>query len=350
MKEKRKFLWHLTVLVVAFLLILFLWHLLRILSPYPEVYRDVPVYFTHSEYYNYSYPLHLLAHNDYDFLVNYSFTFNILSLGCNDNTFLLVLVHSATSNFRKRKVIRETWGHAANNVKLFFVMGTSTSVLIQKKIVQENRIYKDIIQGNFLDVYRNLTYKHVMSLKYATYHCSRAKYILKTDDDVFVNMPLMKKFLSIDLSPFSTSKLLFCTVKKSASVIRTYRSKWRVGFEEYPLRTYPPYCLGWAILYSPDVLFQLYKSAQNTSEVFWIDDVHITGILAAKNNITHTDSESSVISKQAQFRLVNDLIFPDKPFLFGQPDLKEIEIKNMWIGVSTHSVPESFLIAKELES
>lgn len=346
MKEKRRCLWQLTLLMVAFLSGLMLWHVLSILLSYSEVPDFSPVYITHSELYNFSYPLHLLAPNDYGLLVNYSFTFNILNLGCDEDTFLLVLVHSSPSNFKKRAVIRSTWGNKTEDVKLYFVMGKPVAPSTQEKIENENKNHQDIIQGNFLDVYRNLTYKHIVTLKYATYHCSQAKYILKTDDDVFVNMPLMKHFLSVDLSPFGTSELLFCTLKKSATVLRTYRSKWRVGFEEYPFRTYPPYCPGWAILYSPDILFRLYKAAQNTLEVFWIDDVHVTGILAAKTNITHTDSTSLIISKRAQFNLVKNYVFPKKPFLFGQPDLKETDIKNMWLGVITHGVSKFSLAGR----
>ncbi|CAG9761681.1 unnamed protein product [Ceutorhynchus assimilis] len=343
MKEKRKLLYHLVLLLATFILGLILW--LSLILPYSEVndnFTEIPGYVTHSELYNFTYPLNLLPGNDYGLLVNNSFNFSILNLGCSEQTFLLVLIHSAPGNFQKRNVIRSTWGNRTKKIKIFYVMGKAL-LDIQNKILHENQINKDIIQGNFKDVYRNLTLKHIMSLKYATYHCPQAKYILKTDDDVFVNMPLMQNFVNFDLSPFGTSNLLFCSVRKSVSVLRTYRSKWRVGFEEYPCRTYPTYCPGWVILYSPDVVFKLYKSAQNTANLFWIDDVHVTGILAAKNNISHTDSTNLIISKRDQHSLVEKKVFPAKPFLFGRPDLEADEIKSLWSGVSAHKVPKSAL-------
>lgn len=340
MKEKKRLLLRIVLIfLVIFAVLIFVKHFLLVISPS----HFVPVriaYITHSEPYNFSYPVHLLAENDYNLVANYSFEFNILNLRCSRNTFLLALVHSAPKNVHKRTAIRSTWGNKTENVEVFFVMGSSGSLETQKKIDAESRKYLDVIQGNFLDVYRNLTLKHIMSLKYASYHCPQAKYILKTDDDVFVNMPLMTSFLSNDLSPFGTSKLLLCSVQKFASVFRTYRSKWRVAFKEYPFRKYPPYCLGWAILYSPDVVFTLYKSAQNTSDIFWIDDVHITGILAAKNNIVQTDNSDMIISKSAQHRLVKSDVFPKEKFLFGQPDLKETEIKMLWTQVVAHTVPK----------
>jgi hypothetical protein len=119
------------------------------------------------------------------------------------------------------------------------------------------------------------------------YRCPGAKYLLKTDDDVFVNTPFLHEFLNTELSPLGARRLLLCNVKPSCLVKRTYRSKWRVSPQEYPGRWYPDYCPGWTILYSPDVAFTLYSAAQR-SPYFWIDDVHITGTLAARTNLSHT--------------------------------------------------------------
>lgn len=54
------------------------------------------------------------------------------------------------------------------------------------------------------------------------------------------------------------------------------RSKWRVTHDEYSERWYPPYCMGWVILYSPDTALALSNEALK-EPYFWIDDVHITG-------------------------------------------------------------------------
>ncbi|KAG7209499.1 hypothetical protein KM043_015584 [Ampulex compressa] len=126
-----------------------------------------------------------------------------------------------------------------------------------------------------------MTYKHVMALKWTTYHCPSAKYILKLDDDVFVHMPAMLDFLTRDLSPWGARRLILCDLLLAGTVKRSWRSKWRVSPQEYPGRQYPAYCPGWAVLYSPDAVFLLYREAQK-EPYFWIDDVHVTGTLARK--------------------------------------------------------------------
>ena len=41
----------------------------------------------------------------------------------------------------------------------------------------------------------NLTIKSVMGLKWSAIFCPQARHVLKTDDDIFVNVPLLHKVL-----------------------------------------------------------------------------------------------------------------------------------------------------------
>lgn len=285
----------------------------------------------------YQHPLSLLSRNDYFHLLNITdFTFEVLNKVClNSSVLLLILVHSSPKNLLKRKTIRETWGQNREGVKVVFMVGSVGDKNLQDLLLKENRVHSDMIQGSFVDAYRNMTYKHVMSLKYAVYHCPQAKYILKTDDDIFVNMPTMVDFLKYGLSPNGADNLMLCVLIRNAMVLRSYRSKWRVSFKEYPYRRYPPYCIGWAILYSPDVVFALYKAAQ-INDYFWIDDVHITGILAEQVHIVHSDVESLVLFNK-DVKAFTENYVKYKPFIYGGPDLDASEIKALWSFVEKHN-------------
>jgi len=206
---------------------------------------------------------------------------------------VVALVHTAPRNYAKRQAIRDTWGKV---IPTLFFIGLPNSNITQHNIISENQLYHDIVQGDFLDSYRNLTYKHVMALKWTLYYCPCARYLLKTDDDTFVNAPYLLEILNYRLSPLGARNLLMCQLTTSGIVKRSYRSKWRVTYSEYPNHWYPIYCNGWAIVYSPDVIYKLYMEAQVTP-YFWIDDVHITGTIAAKQNITQTDLGELVVNE-----------------------------------------------------
>ena len=98
-----------------------------------------------------------------------------------------------------------------------------------------------------------------------------------------------------------------------------------------PRKTVSPYCAGCVVIYSPDVVFLLYREAQRTG-YFWIDDVHMAGTLAARANLTQTTLGNLVLSRW-KFRLLldcRDKIPEMGVFLFGPPDLSRTEIHGIW--------------------
>ncbi|XP_043466990.1 beta-1,3-galactosyltransferase 5 [Leptopilina heterotoma] len=289
--------------------------------------------------YSHSFKVSELSNGDENTLIDLkNFKFLLNHDMCNKTQpLLLMMVHSAPKNFDKRNVIRETWGRASSSssssVTTIFLVGWSEEY--QAELETEDLKYGDLIQGNFLDAYRNMTYKHVMALKWATYHCPSAKYILKLDDDVFVHITAVLDFLKHHLSPWGARRLMICD-PINAKVKRSYRSKWRVSPREYPGRHYPLYCAGWGIFYSPDTAFLLYREAQK-EPYFWIDDVHITGTIARKVNLTQVSLHSLVLSKQEK----NDILQNSacsKNFLFGSPDLTAEEIRALHSIVSRGSI------------
>ena len=101
-------------------------------------------------------------------------------------TFVILAPH----HFEKRDLIRQTWGNRtlSPDFKLIFTIGMSKDETVNRKIVNEFDLHKDILQiYNFIDSYFNMTTKIMKSLKWITKYCSNAKYILRINDDVVVN-------------------------------------------------------------------------------------------------------------------------------------------------------------------
>jgi len=49
-------------------------------------------------------------------------------------------------------------------------------------------MYKDLVQGNFFDSYKNLTLKAVLGLRWVSQYCRNAPFAIKVDDDTFLNI------------------------------------------------------------------------------------------------------------------------------------------------------------------
>lgn len=58
----------------------------------------------------------------------------------------------------------------------------------QSNLSSESQTYGDILQESFVDSYANLTLKSVMLLKWFTRECDNIPYVLKTDDDMYINL------------------------------------------------------------------------------------------------------------------------------------------------------------------
>ncbi|XP_060563193.1 acetylgalactosaminyl-O-glycosyl-glycoprotein beta-1,3-N-acetylglucosaminyltransferase-like [Ruditapes philippinarum] len=195
---------------------------------------------------------------------------------------VLVIVHSATKHFEKRLVMRETWTNNSyypnlGPIRTMFLLGRAPTPYVKASINQEFKQYGDILQGDFVDSYHNLTLKGVTAYKWVTEKCRNAQVILKIDDDVIINM---FHFLTQTV-PFIVSKPKHIACRRSgmARVNRNPNNKWFVAKELFVgEKTYPEYCEGFMVAFSNDLLPSLFKSAMLTP-FFWIDDVYLYGLV-----------------------------------------------------------------------
>ena len=154
---------------------------------------------------------------------------------CKDkDLFLISYIHTAPSHYKRRMVIRETWGNPKYypdvKVRVVFVMGkTFDKEEVQSSLEYEAEQYGDIVQEDFLDSYKNLTYKGIGALKWISNYCPHAKFVLKADDDIFVNtFTLLRHLKSLHETGIDNKNLILCLVWTRMVVMRT--GKWKVSF------------------------------------------------------------------------------------------------------------------------
>lgn len=86
-----------------------------------------------------------------------------------------------------------------------------------------------MLKEDFVDTYHNLTYKGIAALRWIDTYCSHATFVLKTDDDIFVNMFSLVRFLKkIARETPRPNGLLMCCVWNGMPVQRS--GKWKVCF------------------------------------------------------------------------------------------------------------------------
>ena len=66
--------------------------------------------------------------------------------------------------------------------------GATTEAGRQRRLEEESSKHGDLVQGDFLDTYHNLSYKAIMGNLWVAEFCSQAEFVVKTDDDMYVDL------------------------------------------------------------------------------------------------------------------------------------------------------------------
>ena len=177
------------------------------------------------------------------------------------------MIFTVPSNLLVRKVIGETWLTPSYNntghVRHAILTGTTNGEILTCQVKQEHVDFDDIIQFSFYESYRNLTLTTLMGFKWATEFCSSAHFIIKADDDVYVNINGLFRALLIHGSSLKTSVAGICEMGSLRDTNPS--SKWYVSPREYHYRRYHGICHGFGNITS---IHTLQKICQYTIYLF----------------------------------------------------------------------------------
>ncbi|CAD6999156.1 uncharacterized protein LOC101462293 [Ceratitis capitata] len=196
---------------------------------------------------------------------------------------LMILISSALNHAEARLSIRQTWAHygTRRDVSIAFVLGRTTNETVSKELSIENFIYGDMIRGNFIDSYTNLTLKTISTLEWVDLHCQKAKFILKTDDDMFINVPKLLQFID---GHSKEKRVIYGRLAKQWKPIRNKKSKYYVSTDQFSQPVFPPFTTGPAYLITSDAIHSLYE--RSLHQVYLkLEDVFTTGIVAQQLGI-----------------------------------------------------------------
>lgn len=261
---------------------------------------------------------------------NFEFILNPKNSVCNDPmTNILAFVHSTPKRLKNRQFIRETWSNRVlfPNLRTVFMMGSSNDSIINSLLQFEFDQYGDIVQENFLDTYRNLTYKAIMALKWIKEYCTNVDYIVKLDEDILMNTFALFDYLrEIDAYKFSRQKAILCHRIMNSRMDRDSSQKWFVTYNEIRGDVYRDYCAGAAYIFTPD-LPAVYYNLSFYVPFFWLDDYYVTGRLRNHTNTRLLGIESKYIFSEKE----TDKFFNNgNKIIFGHFTKKNDKLYKIW--------------------
>ena len=222
--------------------------------------------------------------HDFDYIINNE------SL-CDNNRKLayLIYVHSRPTEWKERDVFRRTWAQKDLFKKypsrLVFFLGNPNDETVLEEVKRESLVHGDIVMEDFVDSYRNLTYKAIAALKWIDRYCLNTKFAIKVDQDTYVNI---FRFIFKLFTTYVNEERFFLGRSGERDIHRIKKGnicKWCIPDHIMPgIKKYPKFCYGVVFAYPAHLATELYNASLITP-FFRFDDVYVTGILRDKLKI-----------------------------------------------------------------
>ncbi|XP_071941601.1 beta-1,3-galactosyltransferase 1-like [Antedon mediterranea] len=237
------------------------------------------------------------SHEVNDFNISYIIP-NKYACDGDRKVFILTMIFNQHTEERYRRIVRQYWGKANvvknKRIQHIFLLGKTENKVLQRRTQRESEKFGDIVQGNFLDTYKNLTLKTLLGFQWVRDFCPEATFVLKVDSDIIVN------YLSLvpHLVASPTTGFVEGHVQSSLQPSRKKYSKWFISEEDYPEATFAPYVVGPSYLMSTDVTTKVLYTSPFVRFLPW-EDAYV-GLILKKLNITNVHSKGYIVKLQGE--------------------------------------------------
>ena len=120
--------------------------------------------------------------------------------------------------------------------------------IIQVKGVMRKHFFNQFLQESFIDTYANLTVKSLFLLKWFNSHCDKTQYVMKADDDMYINLDRLYATVQANKRP----NLLMGRLISNAIPIKDPYNKWYAPHYMFAGKIYPNYLSGNSIVIEID--------------------------------------------------------------------------------------------------
>eukprot|EP00300_Choanocystis_sp_HF-7_P005424 c14076_g1_i1.p1 GENE.c14076_g1_i1~~c14076_g1_i1.p1 ORF type:complete len:335 (+),score=79.07 c14076_g1_i1:68-1006(+) len=226
---------------------------------------------------------------------------------------VLIAVITAPNHMLARDAIRATWASEKsqqdNDFDVKFMIGELKpgQAGLEETLKQETDVVR--LQG-FQEDYYNLTAKALHTYTWA--YEQGYKYIMKVDDDTFVNGPNFRAFMASHKNPNIYGGVL----TRDSPTPKNEQSRWYL-YDQYPHDTLPPYAIGAAILLGDRALkyisdhkdqLALYR-IEDAAAGIWLQDLKLEMVSMGGEVYPYTPSNSAVfvnpVNHEEMFQLMD---------------------------------------------
>lgn len=174
--------------------------------------------------------------------------------------YIIYCVHGTPDNFDQRVVFRQSVANKTTfdqlGVITAFFVGIPRNRTTLKRLITESRAFGDIVMPDVIDSFQNNTLKSLAALQFIQQHCQNVPYVLKANDDTFVDLfqvvdilqvaervnNLTTEFNVLESSratPTALANTFFGRAFHKNEPHRDRRSKYHISRKAFPLPFFP---------------------------------------------------------------------------------------------------------------
>lgn len=249
---------------------------------------------------------------------------------------LVIVVNSAPKNREHRLNIRKTYGFYKffPEVRILFFIGKDGAQTTEQDLANENRLFNDIIRVNLRENYFKLTIKTVAILEFAMKKCGNANYLLKCDDDVYLNVPGILKFIE---DHEQDERKIYGLIYRNKEVPRDPSQKFYLGNDEYTSTNFPDFIVSPFYFMKMNLVPELFYTALRTP-FFRLDDVFLTGFVAPQLGIKLVYLRG-IFDNYKKFKVVSEIDYLICYFLVDKLD----QMYSLWTFSSEYIKTENVI-------
>ncbi|KFK27991.1 hypothetical protein AALP_AA8G457400 [Arabis alpina] len=198
---------------------------------------------------------------------------------------MFIGILSAGNHFAERMAVRKSWMQhklvKSSKVVARFFVALHSRKEVNVELKKESEFFGDIVIVPYMDSYDLVVLKTVAICEYGAHHLA-AKYIMKCDDDTFVQVDAVLS--EVKRTPADRS-LYIGNINYYHKPLR--QGKWAVTYEEWPEEDYPPYANGPGYILSNDISrFIVKEFEKHKLRMFKMEDVSVGMWVEQFNNGT----------------------------------------------------------------
>ncbi|XP_067828348.1 acetylgalactosaminyl-O-glycosyl-glycoprotein beta-1,3-N-acetylglucosaminyltransferase-like isoform X2 [Heptranchias perlo] len=239
----------------------------------------------------YTFSLNLTRYQEvYPYMQHYNCKFNTSEAktcpSLKSGSLLIIATNSQPTSFYRRSALRRSWAQSQQlkdyMVITFFMVAMTRNEKLMALVAYESREYGDIILWDFEEQRANLTLKIRCLLQWLNDECTSADFVLKVDDDEFVNPEAVVNYINGDKN---ATTAISGNVHRHPMVYRIGSNK--VSTYLHPSDIYPDFASGGGYLVPRAFIPELYRQSKRLP-VFPVDDVDMGYlVLASKIPLRH---------------------------------------------------------------